>query len=234
MTSSQALMFNLFGPLTDRSEWLATTLTRALGRSEKLVVERVEFEHSPRPLGSFLNDRTLLDVVIWASTSHGPEIIVLEVKLADRFSSRRVRFDQNRRYRDLNDAFPLWHSPLTSLVDTRFNQLARVHALAARIAANQGLDPRRCTVIVLHHPTDAGAPRTADAYRAHLHQRETVRSVPLSEFLDAADSAAAGAGELGMVAELRARYVDLDHSATSFAEASLRDSRFINATTSAG
>lgn len=145
---------------------------------------------------------------------------MFEVKLADRFSSRRVRFDLNPRYRDVNDASSLWCSPLASLVDTRFNQLARVHALTSQIAYHQLPEPNQSTVIVLHHPTDVGAPRTVDAYRAHLRRGETVRALSLREFLHAAGGAAAGVMEARMVDELRDRYLDLDCSATAFAEAS--------------
>lgn len=216
MTSSQTLMFNVFGPLVARNEWLGDVLTRVLERAHPLTVERVEFEYSPRPLKSYLNDRTLLDVAMWATSAVGPELIVCEVKFTDRFSTRAVRFDLNPRYDDLVVSDGPWTSPLSSLTTRGLNQLTRVHALGSKIAA---VDDRRISLVVLHHPTDLGAPLAVTRYREHLRSPDDVSALSLSELLRAADR---GSVECHHVEALRTRYLNLALSDDAFTTSRVR------------
>lgn len=214
MTSSQALLFNLFGIFDSDFPWLTRTVAQVLERSDIDAVVAIHVEHAPQRLSDYLNDHTIIDGLIEIATESGPELVALELKYADRFSSRRVRFDGNPRYAELALNRDIWSVPLSELAAPRFNQLTRVHALAERIAEVNYADHTPCTLVVLSHPDDETASAGVSAYRKLTTVPSRVRHVSLESALSAIERTAMECGQ--RVARVRDRYLPANDTAPAF------------------
>lgn len=183
MTSSQALTINLFGLLGQDDAWLLESLNAWLGRSDLERVESVALEFAPSRRSLHLNDQTRIDVIIVAAGGRGTEIIAVEVKYADRFNSRVVDIS-TPPYLRLAERAGLWADAAGVLGDRRFNQLARVHALAASHGLSLGVSAP-ASLLVFSHGMDASATEVVEGYRLlvdgplvrHASLRDACRAV---------------------------------------------------------
>ncbi len=211
MTSSQALLVNLLGPLGARPSWLLTTLARVLRRDDLRDLVRWEVEFAPPARSRYLGDMTRLDAFFVVDTAAGLEAIVLELKYTDRFSSRRLDLANNLQYRELANAAQIWHDADAAFADGDVSQLLRCHALGARTLAVD-YESLSTTILLLAHPSDGDAACTLSRYRAHLTRTESAAHVALDEFLRTAAAAARSPQELADVSELGTRYLRHDLS----------------------
>lgn len=132
LTSSQALTINLLAPLKEDPAWAARVLSGLLDR-EITAVSGLEIEYAPRRRSLHLGDMTRLDAWIRLETGSGPQGLALEIKYADRFSSRHLRVAENPRYRELARTTGLWDLDDERTRSRPVNQLLRCHALATHL-----------------------------------------------------------------------------------------------------
>jgi hypothetical protein len=211
MTSSQALLVNLMGPLCSDSEWLLAVLQAILGRHDVLEVVRWDVEFAPPARSRYLGDMTRVDAFFRLRTPDGIEGVVLELKYTDRFSSRRLDLGNSARYRALADRTGLWPEPGQAFSDGAISQLLRCHALGARtLEVDNG--GSQTTLLLVSHPADQDAVRTFEQYQRHLGDPAKGRHVGLDRLLDDALATAPTERAASIVHELRLRYLDHDNS----------------------
>ena len=224
MTSSQAMLVNLIGPLGADPKWLLAVLQAVLDRPDFLDVVRWDVEFAPPARSQYLGDMTRVDAFFRVRTPTGIEGVVLELKYTDRFSSRRLDLPSNDRYWDLAHRSGLWREPERVLSDGAISQLLRCHALGARTLE---VDDRgkRTSLLLVSHPADQDAGKTFERYRAHLANPADARHVGLDRLLDAAVSTAPSRHAESTVRELRIRYLAHDESEWHWAEHLTRSAR---------
>jgi hypothetical protein len=211
MTSSQAMLVNLMGPLGIDHGWLLAVLRTVLDRSDLAEVVRWDIEFAPPARNQYLGDMTRLDALFRVRTANGIEAVVLELKYTDRFSSRRLDLSNNSRYREVAHRTGLWADPMEAFSDGTVSQLLRCHALGARtLEVDHGRGPT--TLLLVSHPTDEHAGRTFEQYLNHLANPTSARHVELDRLLSAALSTAPTELAASKVRELCVRYLDHDKS----------------------
>jgi len=130
LLSSQALTFNLFGPLKLAPK-LATAVFRRLCPDFVQEVEDVWFEHSPgRGHPAFTGDHTAFDVVLLCRTVRGGKgLVAIEVKYTEGTSTQPGPISP--RYDDLSRQSGLFHDPaFPALRSPGVQQFWREHLLA--------------------------------------------------------------------------------------------------------
>ena len=167
MTSSQALLINLVGPMLACPGWLRDWLRVVLREETISEVLRAEVEFAPRTRSNYMNDMTMVDFFVTYRSVKGLESTVFEFKYADRFSSRKVEISKNHSYIDLLDSGTLWRSQ-EALVESRFNQLSRCHALATSVSRRHADPTSTATLVVVATDNDSAALRLLDDYRKEL------------------------------------------------------------------
>ncbi|MDR5712061.1 hypothetical protein RH857_07955 [Nesterenkonia flava] len=212
MTSSQALLVNLLGPLGSSANWLRDVLRLLLDRQDIAEVTRWDIEFAPPSRNDYLGDMTRLDAFIRFRTSQGTEGVVLELKYTDRFSSRRLDLAGNRRYAELQASSGLWHDPLQAFLDQEVGQLLRCHALGTRILQVDERVWTPATLLLISHPDDVTAPTVLNRYRSRLEDATRAVHVGLDHVLHAALSSAPTDVDADTVHSLQLRY--LDHAAS--------------------
>lgn len=213
LLSSQALAFNLFGPLT-RDPALATRLLRALLPAEVETVTRVALEYAPQPRAEYLGDRTAFDAFVAYRRPHGSDAFLgIEVKLADTFSP--TPYD-TPRYRALTERVgsPWKAEARPLLADGRWNQLWRDHLLVEALATHpRAPHGRRGSLLVVHHPEDREAAAAVERYATLLAEpSDGFRVLTLDRLVEAWLSAATTEAERHWLLALRRRYLDLRES----------------------
>jgi hypothetical protein len=212
MTSSQTLTFNMLGSASRRPNECADLFNQLLGRGDLSRLERAEFEFSPVGTPYWLGDRTLLDALLWFTTVNGgQQVVAVETKLADRFSTRRTDAMGGPIYRSLNRTRPIWRSLRSSLEDGRTRQLTRCHALAQSVQLHDGGDAgSAAALVVLVHPEDETAAEAGRLYRSRLKRRGDAAILGWDRFLRV--STETRAIDVVMCDVLSKRYVDLSGS----------------------
>ncbi len=211
LTSSQTLSFNMLAEAVSDSSRCADLFNRLLGRRDLLRLDTGDFEFAAQGTGYALGDKTLLDVLLrFVTVDGGLQVIAVETKLADRFSTRRTAGMTSGRYAELAARSQLWRNLDSALEDNRTRQLARCHALAESIQLQDGGADRNAVILVLTHPGDAAADRCVGDYRRFVANPEAVIHRNWSEYLAAASSVRAIGREA--TRRLSARYVDLTWS----------------------
>lgn len=207
LTSSQGLTVNLLAPLREEPHWAARTFAELL-EQPATVVRSVEIEYAPPRRSNHLGDMTRIDALL-ETTSKGDDVLVcVEVKLADRWSSRDISVD-GRVYRAARKRIGLWLTDESGLADRCLNQLHRVHLLAASVAAEHAAGTR---TLVLSLATDEESPQVVSAYRATLKEPDSLTHVPLERFLDVMTATAENDHQRQIVEDLCLRYVRFDLS----------------------
>lgn len=158
-------MFNLFAPLQARPECFLQVLSLTCGRPDLVELIDFSYEFAPANRRDHLNDMTRIDAIAWVRTATATEMIVFEVKYADRFNSRVLDLRANPNYRSLQKIRRCWRDADLVCSQPRLNQLTRVHALAASVAAQQG--DERLTLIGLHRAADVNAAAMLSEYASH-------------------------------------------------------------------
>ena len=209
MTSSQALILNLVGPLLSDLSWAAQTFRRALNIPIRNLRD-LSIEVAPRRPSEFLSDSTRIDVTADAELDEQTMIkLVFEVKLADRYVSRVLDFGQ--AYERLVDESGLWVSDVLKRVDRQLNQMFRVHSLGASLhRASRGGD--EVVLVLVHHDIDTRAEGVLDRYKSLLAYPEMARSLLLSNLIHSMRASAPDRGSRGVCDELMLRYVALAES----------------------
>jgi hypothetical protein len=205
LLSSQALTFNLFGPLK-LSPKLATAVFRRLFPDFVQKVEDIWFEHSPgRRHSGFTGDNTAFDLIALCHTLRGNTgFIAIEVKYSEAASTQPGR---SPRYDDLARQSGLFHDPdAAALRSPGVQQFWREHLLAHTMVHaglyDEGLfivaapsQNRECQIVIEKYRqqlTAAGTPKVA------------FDTVTIETIIDA--MAAEGAGKEAQL--LRTRYFD--------------------------
>ena len=212
MTSSQTLTFNMLSEVVRHPEAAARLFGQLVGRVDLAWLETADFEFSPAGSPYWIGDRTLIDLLMRFRTQDGGmQVVAVETKLADRFSTRRTAAMGGPGYREVQEALATWASLDASLSDNRTRQLTRCHALAQSVQLVDG--GRRDTsalLLVLVHPADDSAQNTARQYADGLIDRTNAVSATWDRFLAAAIYAGALGDDLTLA--LAERYVDMSES----------------------
>ncbi|UIN31306.1 PGN_0703 family putative restriction endonuclease [Microbacterium binotii] len=212
MTSSQALLMNLFGPLADDPDWLLEVLCIVLARPDLTEVLDVAVEFAPPKRNHYLGDMTRVDAFVKLAVEGGIEGLVLELKYADRFSSRRLPLSESPRYRDLAESTGLWRSSGLTFSDGPVNQLVRCHALGARTLQVDLGATVPVTLMLVHHPLDLSAGPVLDEYRRQLANPKLATRVDLERFLETALASAPGVKQAQGIRTLQLRYISHEES----------------------
>lgn len=203
LVSSQALMFNIFAPLLQRPEHFMEVLSLACGRSDLVELVSFAYEYAPANRGEYLNDMTRIDAIARVRTTTAMETIAFEVKYVDRFNSRVLDLRANPNYEMLQRTRRCWRDVELVCADPRLNQLTRVHALAASIAAEHG--DERLSLIGLHRSADVNAGSILREYGSHA--TDAVVPVTIDAWVSAM-SAVVGT----TASQLAERYLRYEHS----------------------
>lgn len=210
MTSSQALTLNLFGPLLAEPSWFSGLLLRLLGRGRWDGSERSFIEYAPPDRARRTGDRTIADIYVERQSGDATESIVIETKLADRFSSRFVDITRTPHYQTLNAKVNLWNEDLSGDDGRATNQLARVHALGSTYSGVAA------TLVVLHHPLDQRTPLIAERYRQTLRDPSLLVVGDLAAFIGHMAAASSTPDQLEVARKMSVRYVEMELSAPAW------------------
>jgi hypothetical protein len=179
-----------------------------LGRTDLARLDTSSFEFAAQGTKYGLGDKTLLDVLLRFTTVTGSlQVVAVETKLADRFSTRRTVGMHGSKYADLGRRRGTWLDLTASLAGNRTRQLARCHALAESVQEQEGLPDQHAVLVVLTHPDDRNAADCVGSYMAGVARPGSVVHQQWSGFLLAAKRA--GALDEAATFELSRRYVDL-------------------------
>ncbi|MBP2269234.1 hypothetical protein J3A64_004774 [Pseudarthrobacter sp. PvP004] len=211
MTSSQTLTFNMLSDLQRHPDAAARLFGRLLGRSDLLTVESVDFEFSGVQSPYWLGDRTFIDALFrFRRQDGGLQVVAVETKLADRFSTRRTDAMGGLSYQRLSDGLQIWRDLAASLESNVTRQLTRCHALAQSVQLLDGAAAdESASLLVLLHPKDVSGRSQAEKYLAGLVEGEAA-AVTWDVYLS--DAEATGALPRSLTDALGVRYVDLSLS----------------------
>lgn len=212
MTSSQALTFNMFGPVVGNASASAALFNALLGRSDLVQLEWFNFEYCAFGTEFTLGDRTHVDLILrFSTTAREVQIVAVEAKLGDRFSTRRTVGMLGPGYRELAISSGLWHSLYNSLTDNRTRQLTRCHALAESLQRSADPSGKRAAILaVLLHPSDTSGSGCFEAYERMVRRSDSIAKCSWDEYLACAMQADALDLSAGRI--LWNRYVDLQAS----------------------
>lgn len=208
LTSSQTLSFNMLARAFTKPTACAELFNVLLGRTDLARLDTSSFEFAAQGTKYGLGDKTLLDVLLRFTTVTGSlQVVAVETKLADRFSTRRTVGMHGSKYADLGRRRGAWLDLTASLAGNRTRQLARCHALAESVQEQEGLPDQHAVLVVLTHPDDRNAADCVGSYMAGVATPGSVVHQQWSGFLLAAKRA--GALDEAATFELSRRYVDL-------------------------
>lgn len=226
LTSSQALTFNMLAQAVSRPQACARLFNRLLNRHDLFSLESSDFEFAAQGTPYALGDKTLLDLLLRFRTDRGSlQVVALETKLADRFSTRRTIAANGESYSALAFRSGLWADFGAAVRENRTRQLARCHALAQSVQEQDGHLGGHAILLVLMLPEDRVGRRCVSDY-ANLVSPETFTVRAWGEYLLAARSEQAIDAPIG--AQLTQRYVEMGWSErawSAFEESTLSSSR---------
>jgi hypothetical protein len=208
LTSSQTLSFNMLAQAVQRPAECALLFNRLLGRTDLAWLEHSMFEFASQGSSYSLGDKTLLDLLLRFQTTNGSlQVIAVETKLADRFSTRRTSGMRGPRYLELGHRRGVWADINESLEDNQTRQLTRCHALAESVQERDSAGTGHAVMVVLTHPHDTAGDACVSKYAGGVARSDAVMHHDWTSYLSAATSV--GAIEDSASSELRRRYVDL-------------------------
>jgi hypothetical protein len=224
LTSSQTLTFNMLADLRRHPDAAARLFGRLLGRSDLLTMESVDFEFSGVQTPYWLGDRTFIDALLRFRRLDGAlQVVAIETKLADRFSTRRTEAMGGPRYLRLTDDIQIWRDLAASLERSTTRQLTRCHALAQSVQRlDGGTSGESASLLVLLHPDDSVGRSQATTYFAGLVDGDGA-AVTWDTYLAAAH--AAGALSVSLHDALMVRYVEHSLSAEAWSDLARRQIR---------
>ncbi|MGO1623447.1 MAG: PGN_0703 family putative restriction endonuclease [Leucobacter sp.] len=208
MTSSQVLMFNMFGGFSRRLEWLTHTLQQLpefLHLTEALAMH---IEYGGQSIAHLTGDKTLVDVLIEYNSTEGPGVLAVEVKYMDRFSSRSYNLGENSHYKAIAERSGTW-SGIERLVSGSDQQLFRVHAMAAIRCTTLGYDLTRAQVLTIAPAERIDTSLAVDQYKLGLNDQGSASHTCLVDWLHAMEATSSTPSEKATVSKLLQRYTDL-------------------------
>lgn len=208
MTSSQALTLNIAGVLASDSKWLVAVFSLLLGRTDILALQRCSVEFAPSRPSDHLGDKTRVDLLVELETTDGLDVVVIEVKLADRFNSRHVEVWKNGRYRDLAKTTGMWRTADPRLRARSVNQLLRCHALGASMLGSATAKSRPPTLAIIYHPDDLRVTEAVAPYLSVLQNPRSLVLWPLNDLLSIMEDTGTTSDQVNQARDLRTRYVD--------------------------
>lgn len=212
MTSSQTLTFNMLADAVARPVECANLFGILTGREDLDSLADYHFEYSAVGKPHFLGDRTLLDVLLEFRTTDGAtQVVAVETKLADRFSTRKTAAMHGSPYSAIQEESGLWHSLEDALKDNQTRQLSRCHALAQSVQRTHRRNAH-AVVLTLLHDDDQNGVRATTAYARCAAVEGTARTATWGQYVDIAGSVNAVSSKT--LSTLRERYVDLSASET--------------------
>ena len=211
LTSSQTLTFNMLAGAVERKAQCAALFNDVLSRSDLVALETSSFEFAAQGSKYGLGDKTLLDLLLRFRTVSGSlQVVAVETKLADRFSTRRTAGMFGPEYVSIGKHSGVWRDLNVALASNQSRQLARCHALAQSIQRKDGGPGEHAVLLVLTHPNDLSGPKSVATYAQGVTRSTALVNQSWRQFLDAAQSHSAIDGSAAF--ELSRRYVDLTWS----------------------
>jgi PD-(D/E)XK nuclease superfamily len=219
LTSSQTLTFNMLSEVVRHPKASARLFNAMLGRDDLAWLESADFEFSGVDTPYWLGDRTFIDLLLrFRRTDGGLQVVAVETKLADRFSTRRTAGMGGLHYQRVTKHHPIWRDLQESLDSNATRQMTRCHALAQSVqVVDSGCPSEGAVLLMLLHPGDLGGCDQAQAYVAGLSTGEAAFST-WDAFLHAAGSTNAMAASLRR--DLRLRYIDMSLSESAWSDLS--------------
>ncbi|MBP3037451.1 hypothetical protein J2M53_14470 [Arthrobacter sp. zg-ZUI100] len=192
-----------------RSSECAELFNRLLDRTDLQALESSSFEFAAQGTPYSLGDKTLLDMLLRFRTRSGAlQVVAVETKLADRFSTRRTAAAGQAKYVEIARLSALWHDMAAAVNDNRTRQLTRCHALAQSVQHHDGgLADQQAVLVVLTHPEDSSGAECVARYSKRVSADRAIVHCSWAEYLKTARSV--GAIETSAINELSSRYVDL-------------------------
>ena len=217
LTSSQTLTFNMLSEVVRLPKASARLFGAMLGRGDLAWLESADFEFSGVNTPYWLGDRTFVDLLLrFRRTDGGLQVVAVETKLADRFSTRRTEGMGGPRYRQLAERQPIWRNLHESLDNNTTRQMTRCHALAQSVqVVDGGRLNESAALLMLLHPGDRNGLDHAQDYVAGLNSDDGDFST-WDDFLCAAGSAEAI--DDGLRRDLELRYLDMSLSESAWLE----------------
>ncbi|MFF0385192.1 PGN_0703 family putative restriction endonuclease [Streptomyces sp. NPDC004286] len=215
LTSSQALTINLLAPLKEDPEWAARSISGLICMKINQVT-KMDVEFAPQRRSLHLGDMTRLDAWIHLETESGPLGLAVEVKYSDRFNSRHLNVSENPKYQALANETGLWDLSGRKSQSRPVNQLLRCHALAADLWLTTHKGGELPTILVLHHPGDQSAPKTAELYREALNRPDLMKVASLDQLVSQMRMTATSKYQRTVARTLRIRYLGHELSEASW------------------
>ena len=214
MLASQAMCFNLFGPLVDDPE-VATALIRAIFPTEVDRVTRVEIEYAPVPAHEYLGDNTAFDAFVeYTRPDNRLAFIGIETKLSEPFSRKEYC---SERYRELTvSRLSPWSSdawPAVKII--RHNQLWRDHLLVEAMLRHSRSPYVAGRLVLVRHPQDMTCEKVVADYRLLLRpDDDTFVDLPLDRLVTAWKSSVPSGDEQkhAWLVGVQERYLQLEDS----------------------
>src|SRR6185437_10309424 len=114
----------MLSEVVKRPEESARLFGAILGRVDLAWLESSDFEFSGANTPYWLGDRTFIDLLLRFRCVDGRlQVVAVETKLADRFSTRRTAGMGGLRYREVQEARSIWANLEASLAENRTRQL---------------------------------------------------------------------------------------------------------------
>lgn len=209
MTSSQTLTFNMLSEAASNRFEIAATMNALLDCEHLDRLESMDFEFAAQGSRYGLGDNTLVDALLrFRTIDGGRQVVAIEAKLADRFSTRKTNAAGGPSYQAVADSGPIWKDLAAAVAGNKTRQLTRCHALAQSVQRHED-SSRQAVLIVLHHPLDISARSCIDEYRK-LVRTGVFASQTWDEFVQQAASTRSIA--LTTASILADRYINLSLS----------------------
>lgn len=217
LTSSQTLTFNMLSEVVRRPKAAARLFGYLLGRDDLAWLESADFEFSGVGSPYWLGDRTLVDLLMrFRRTDGGLQVVVIETKLADRFSTRRTEAMGGFRYQQLVHGHRIWQDLRASLDSHITRQMTRCHALGQSVQSiDGGRHGEGAVLLMLLHPEDRGGLEQAQTYVDGMALGDAVFKT-WNVFLREGGRTSAIDSELE--SDLTLRYVDMGQSDNAWCE----------------
>lgn len=211
LTSSQTLTFNMFSEVVQRPKAAARLIGTLLGRTDLIRLESAQFEFTGVGTPYWLGERTYVDLLLrFVRADGGLQVVAIETKLADRFSTRRTQAMGGSRYRWLARHRPIWRDLDASLESNVTRQMTRCHALAQSVqAVDTGRPEEGAALLTLLHPEDVAGLDQAQTYLDGLATADGAIAT-WATFLHTAPRATAMDEEVASALTLR--YIDMRNS----------------------
>nr|WP_223189567.1 hypothetical protein [Nonomuraea terrae] len=216
------MTFNMLSEVVRRPVASARLFGTLLGRDDLAWLDSADFEFSGVDTPYWLGDRTFIDLLLRFRRTDGRlQVVAVETKLADRFSTRRTEAMEGSKYRQLAEQCQIWRDLHKSLTNNATRQMTRCHALAQSVqVVDGGRLNESAVLLMLLHPEDKGGLNHAQTYIEGLSAGNAAL-LTWESFLRAAEAEAAM--DSSLIRDLGLRYVDMSLSEDAWREVRSRN-----------